>query len=85
MHSFVFFSSIHRKHTGEKPFACKVCDRAFARSDKLAIHMRTHTGEKPYKCNNCGRAFAQSNDLTTHRKRNVCVVKKENDTVEAKS
>lgn len=48
-----------RQHTGEKPFACQICDRRFARSDKLAIHMRTHTGEKPYVCSICGRAFAQ--------------------------
>lgn len=31
-----------RKHTGDKPFCCKVCDRKFARSDHLALHMKRH-------------------------------------------
>lgn len=30
----------YRKHTGEKPFVCSVCNRGFARSDKLTIHIR---------------------------------------------
>ncbi|OUC43414.1 zinc finger, C2H2 type, partial [Trichinella nativa] len=32
----------YRKHTGAKPFRCKLCDRCFARSDHLALHMRRH-------------------------------------------
>ncbi|GFY41940.1 hypothetical protein TNIN_190891 [Trichonephila inaurata madagascariensis] len=32
----------YRKHTGAKPFKCKVCDRSFARSDHLALHMKRH-------------------------------------------
>ena len=31
-----------RKHTGAKPFRCKVCERSFARSDHLALHMKRH-------------------------------------------
>ena len=33
---------IFRKHTGVKPFTCKYCDRAFARSDHLTLHMKRH-------------------------------------------
>ena len=32
----------YRKHTGDKPFKCTVCDRAFSRSDHLSLHMKRH-------------------------------------------
>ena len=31
-----------RKHTGAKPFECKLCERCFSRSDHLTLHMRRH-------------------------------------------
>ena len=31
-----------RKHTGDKPFQCKLCERAFSRSDHLSLHMKRH-------------------------------------------
>ena len=33
---------VFRKHTGDKPFQCKLCERAFSRSDHLALHMKRH-------------------------------------------
>ncbi|XP_016349734.1 Krueppel-like factor 4 isoform X2 [Sinocyclocheilus anshuiensis] len=32
----------YRKHTGHRPFQCQKCDRAFSRSDTLALHMKRH-------------------------------------------
>ncbi|KAG0431700.1 hypothetical protein HPB47_021527 [Ixodes persulcatus] len=32
-----------RIHTGEKPFQCRFCNRAFAQSSNLISHRRTHT------------------------------------------
>ena len=32
----------YRKHTGDKPFKCIVCERAFSRSDHLSLHMKRH-------------------------------------------
>ncbi|RCN51853.1 zinc finger, C2H2 type [Ancylostoma caninum] len=31
-----------RKHTGDRPFQCSLCDRAFSRSDHLSLHMKRH-------------------------------------------
>lgn len=47
---------------------CQICNKIFARSSSLIVHMRRHTGERPYKCSYCPKAFAQSANLTTHQR-----------------
>ena len=33
----------HRVHTGERPFICKICFRAFAAKCNLTVHSRVHS------------------------------------------
>ena len=65
---FTELQSHMRKHTGEKPYQCNICERRFAQPNTLVAHQRTHTGERPYKCTQCEKTFTQSSHRLTHMK-----------------
>ena len=58
----------YRTHTGEKPFACQVCDRKFAKKSNLVRHLAIHSNVRNFKCSICpeGRSFKTKRELKQH-------------------
>lgn len=55
-----------RRHTGENPYKCTECEKAFPRGQDLSLHMRQHTGERPSECRICFKKFISPNKLSRH-------------------
>ncbi|PSN34651.1 Zinc finger protein 235 [Blattella germanica] len=52
-------------HSGDRPFACDVCDIHYEKKSKFNIHMLTHTGNIAFSCAVCGK-LSQKSALERH-------------------
>ncbi|KAJ1523604.1 hypothetical protein ONE63_001447 [Megalurothrips usitatus] len=54
--------------SGERPYACKHCDKTFVRKEHLIRHSISHAGTKQFDCEQCGKSFSRKDNLHKHRK-----------------
>jgi len=56
-------------HSGDKPFKCDMCEKAFNRKDTLESHLSSHSDLKPFMCSVCGKQFGRRHIRDTHERR----------------
>lgn len=65
----------HITHTGDRPFVCTVCVKAFTRNHDRKTHEELHAGESKWPCKGprkngndwgCGRRFGRKSNLMRH-------------------
>lgn len=60
-------SPLQHETTQEKPHACEICGRGFAKVSDVRRHQVIHTGHKPHSCNVCGKAFTHAYNMKRHQ------------------
>lgn len=55
-------------HSGKKPFACDIRDKAFNHKPVLTRHRKYHLEIKPFRSDVCHNEFIQKSDIFKHLK-----------------
>ncbi|XP_052773081.1 zinc finger protein 271-like [Mya arenaria] len=59
-----------RSHTGEKPYACKLCEKSFITASSRNVHIKQmHEKLRPFACTRCGADFTAKKSLEHHLSR----------------
>ena len=60
-----------RRHAGEKPYHCNICDKGFRYTKVLAVHLRSDSGEKSHQYNQSGMSFSDNSYIRRHMRAHI--------------
>jgi uncharacterized Zn-finger protein len=55
-------------HFGERPHACDICGKSFARRHDLKQHLLVHSPERTFQCTVCLKTFKSKKGWTKHKR-----------------
>ncbi|KPJ05422.1 Zinc finger protein 1 [Papilio xuthus] len=61
--------------SGQRPYKCEECPKAFKHKHHLTEHKRLHTGEKPFQCCKCLKKFSHSGSYSQHMNHRFAICK----------